>query len=82
MEKAKADSKIFLHREYDRRLESTSIQFPLLDSNFNIIRKDRYSLTDRRKLNLKLFGKKTDQYVVLVLLRWDMQSKSIFFIHN
>lgn len=58
MENAKADSKEdskgYVHRECDRRLESTSIQFPLLDSDFNIVRKDRRSLTDRRKLNLKL----------------------------
>ena len=54
MENAKADSKVYIHRECDRRLESTSIQFPLLDSDFNIVRTDRRRLTDRRKLSLKL----------------------------
>ena len=54
MEQAKADSEQYVHRERDRRLESTSIQFPLLDSDFNIVRQDRRRVTDRRKLNLKL----------------------------
>lgn len=54
MENAKLDSKVYVHRENDRRLEATSIQFPLLDSDFNIVRKDRRRIKDRRKLNLKL----------------------------
>ncbi len=54
MESAKAESKVYVQRENDRRMESTSIQFPLLDSDFNIVRKDRRRITDRRKTNLKL----------------------------
>lgn len=54
MESAKAESKVYVQRENDRRLEATSIQFPLLDSDFNIVRKDRRRVTDRRKTNLKL----------------------------
>jgi hypothetical protein len=54
MESLKAESKVYIQRENDRRLEATSIQFPLLDSDFNIVRKDRRSVTDRRKTNLKL----------------------------
>jgi hypothetical protein len=54
MESLKAESKVYVQRENDRRLEATSIQFPLLDSDFNIVRKDRRRITDRRKTNLKL----------------------------
>lgn len=54
MVSAKAESKVYVQRENDRRLESTSIQFPLLDSDFNIVRKDRRRQTDRRQTNLKL----------------------------
>ena len=54
MESAKAESKIYIQRERDRRLDAKSIQFPLLDSDFNIVRKDRRRISDRRKTNLKL----------------------------
>ena len=55
MESAKQDeSKVYVQREKDRRLEATSIQFPLLDSDFNIVRQDRRHISDRRKTNLKL----------------------------
>lgn len=57
-EQAKADSsaesKVYVHRKRDRRMEATSVGFPLLDSDFNIVRKDRRSTSDRRKANLKL----------------------------
>lgn len=48
------ESKIYVQREKDRRLEASSIQFPLLDSDFNIVRQDRRRISDRRKTNLKL----------------------------
>jgi len=48
-----AQSKVYVHRENDRRANQTS-QFPLLDSDFNIVRKDRRHVADRRKANLKL----------------------------
>ena len=54
MESAKAVSKVYIQRESDRRLEATSVQFPLLDSDFNIVRQDRRRIVDRRKSNLKL----------------------------
>ncbi len=54
MESAILESKVYVQRERDRRLEAASIQFPLLDSDFNIVRKDRRRISDRRKTNLKL----------------------------
>ena len=48
-----AQSKVYVHRENDRRANQPS-QFPLLDSDFNIVRKDRRHVADRRKANLKL----------------------------
>ncbi len=54
MESVQAESKVYVHRERDRRVDATSIQFPLLDSDFNIVRKDRRRISDRRKINLKL----------------------------
>ncbi len=54
MESAEVASKVYIQRGHDRRMVSTSIQFPLLDSDFNIVRKDRRRVKDRRKSNLKL----------------------------
>ena len=51
---AKAQPKNFVHRENERRSNQNSVQFPLLDSEFNIVRKDRRRIPDRRKANLKL----------------------------
>lgn len=48
-----AQPKVFVHRENDRRVNQTA-QFPLLDSDFNILRKDRRHVADRRRANLKL----------------------------
>ena len=54
MESVEAEAKVYVHREADRRLETTSVQFPLLDSDFNIVRQDRRRIIDRRRSNLKL----------------------------
>ncbi len=54
VEGLKAEPKEFVQRERDRRLETTSVGFPLLDSDFNIVRQDRRRISDRRKSNLKL----------------------------
>lgn len=54
--KAKERTGDFVQRDNDRRAScnTVQIQFPLLDSDFNIVRKDRRHLLDRRKTNLKL----------------------------
>ncbi|MEM7401215.1 MAG: FHA domain-containing protein [Pseudomonadota bacterium] len=54
VEGLKAEPKEFIQRARDRRLETTSVGFPLLDSDFNIVREDRRRISDRRKSNLKL----------------------------
>ena len=51
---SKAHSRVFVHRECDRRVNQNTVQFPLLDSDFNIVRNDRRNVADRRKANLKL----------------------------
>lgn len=51
---SKAHSRVFVHRECDRRVNDSTVQFPLLDSDFNIVRKDRRRIADRRSANLKL----------------------------
>lgn len=55
----KAQSKVHVHRENDRRVSQSSVQFPLLDSDFNIVRNDRRRVADRRKVNLKLIWQET-----------------------
>ena len=54
--KTKDGSGEFVQRNNDRRAscDTVQVQFPLLDSEFNIVRKDRRRLLDRRKTNLKL----------------------------
>jgi hypothetical protein len=79
MEHAKADSKLYVHRERDRRLESTSIQFPLLDSDFNIVRKDRRRISDRRKLNLKLIWQENQPIRNTSSLRLELAGQEYFF---
>ena len=53
---AKERSEEYIQRDHDRRANSNTVQvqFPLLDSDFNIVRKDRRRLLDRRRTNLKL----------------------------
>ncbi len=51
---AKVQPKVYVHRENDRRISHNSVHFPLLDSDFNIVRKDRRRIPDRRSANLKL----------------------------
>lgn len=79
MENAKAESKLYVHRESDRRLESTSIQFPLLDSDFNIVRKDRRRIKDRRKLNLKLIWQENQPIRNTSSLRLEHAGQEYFF---
>ncbi len=49
------DERKYVQRGDDRRRNSDTVQFPLLDSDFKIIRSDRRNIPDRRKSNLKLF---------------------------
>ncbi len=53
---AKQQSGEYVQRDNDRRASSDTaqVQFPLLDSDFNIVREDRRRLLDRRRTNLKL----------------------------
>ena len=53
---SKPQSKIYIHRENDRRISQDTVQFPVLDNDFNIVRKDRRRIVDRRGVNLKLIG--------------------------
>lgn len=82
MENAKADSKLYVHRDSDRRLESTSIQFPLLDSDFNIVRQDRRRMKDRRKLNLKLIWQENQPIRNTSSLRLMHAGQEYFFDTN
>ena len=50
----KVQPKPYVQRESDRRVNEDTVQFPLLDSEFNIVREDRRRIPDRRKANLKL----------------------------
>jgi len=79
MENAKADSKVYVHRESDRRLESTSIQFPLLDSDFNIVRQDRRRVTDRRKSNIKLIWQENQPIRNTCSLTLEYEGQQFFF---
>jgi hypothetical protein len=79
MESAKVESKVFVQREKDRRLEATSIQFPLLDSDFNIVRKDRRQISDRRKFNLKLIWQENQPIRNSSELKLDFNDQRFFF---
>ncbi len=82
MESAKAESKVYVQRESDRRLENTQIQFPLLDSDFNIVRKDRRRITDRRKTNLKLIWQENQPIRNTSALNLVFDSKRFYFDTN
>ena len=79
MENAKAESKVFVQREKDRRLEATSISFPLLDSDFNIVREDRRRMSDRRKTNLKLIWQENQPIRNTSALTLEIEGKKFFF---
>jgi hypothetical protein len=79
MESAKAESKVYVQREKDRRLEATSIQFPLLDSDFNIVRKDRRRISDRRKFNLKLIWQENQPIRNSSELKLELHNQRYFF---
>jgi len=80
MEHAKSESKIFVQREKDRRLEdTTTIQFPLLDSDFNIVRQDRRRISDRRKSNLKLIWQESQPIRNTTSLTLEVNGKNYFF---
>jgi len=49
-----AQEKAFVQRHGDRRTATGPVTFPLLDSDFNIVRKDRRAVQDRHRENLKL----------------------------
>lgn len=79
MESAKAESKVYLQRERDRRVDATSIQFPLLDSDFNIVRKDRRRISDRRKTNLKLIWQENQPIRNTSTLNLEFGGQSYYF---
>lgn len=79
MENAKVESKVYVHRGNDRRLESTQIQFPLLDSDFNIVRKDRRRITDRRRTNLKLIWQENQPIRNSSTLKLGINGQRFFF---
>lgn len=79
MENAKAESKVHVQRENDRRLEATSISFPLLDSDFNIVRKDRRRMSDRRRSNLKLIWQENQPIRNTSKLTLTLGDKQFFF---
>ncbi len=54
MAMANPQSRVYVHRLQDRRNSLNTASFPLLDSDFNIVRVDRRATPDRRKSNLKL----------------------------
>ena len=75
----KEESKVYVQREKDRRLEATSIQFPLLDSDFNIVRKDRRHISDRRKTNLKLIWQENQPIRNTSSLTLEIAGQRFFF---
>ena len=79
VESMKADPRVYIQRETDRRLESTSVQFPLLDSDFNIVRQDRRRIIDRRKSNLKLIWQQNQPIRHTNSLTLDYENQNFFF---
>jgi len=79
MESAKAESKVYVQRGNDRRLDSTQIQFPLLDSDFNIVRKDRRRISDRRRTNLKLIWQENQPIRNSSRLHLEIDGQKYFF---
>ena len=82
MESAKAESKVYIQRESQRRLETTSVQFPLLDSDFNIVRQDRRRIVDRRKSNLKLLWQENQPIRNTSSLTLQYEGKNFYFDEN
>ena len=79
MESVKAESRVYIQREADRRLESTSVQFPLLDSDFNIVRQDRRRIIDRRRSNLKLIWQQNQPIRHTSSLTLGYENQNFFF---
>ncbi len=81
MQSAKSE-RVYVQREKDRRLKSTQIQFPLLDSDFNIVRKDRRRISDRRKTNLKLIWQENQPIRNSSALTLEYGGKRFYFDTN
>ncbi len=79
MQTAKSESKVYVQREKDRRLKTTQIQFPLLDSDFNIVRQDRRRVSDRRKSNLKLIWQENQPIRNTSSLTLELGSQRFYF---
>ena len=79
---SKAHSRVFVHRECDRRVNQNTVQFPLLDSDFNIVRKDRRRIADRRKANLKLIWQENQPIRHTSELNIVANGKNYFFDSN
>ena len=79
MKSAIVESKVYVQRERDRRIDATSIRFPLLDSDFNIVRKDRRRIPDRRKTNLKLIWQENQPIRNTSLLNLEFGGQRYYF---
>ena len=76
---SKAHSKVYVHRENDRRINPQSVAFPLLDSDFNIVRKDRRNTADRRKANLKLIWQESQPIRNTTELSLEIANEQFYF---
>lgn len=79
---AKAQTKVYVHRENDRRINLSTIAFPLLDSDFNIVRKERRNTADRRKSNLKLIWQESQPIRNTTELNLTIADERYFFDSN
>ncbi len=76
---AKDQSKVYVHRDYDRRSNAETVTFPLLDSDFNIVRQDRRNTLDRRKTNLKLIWQESQPIRNTTELTLEIADQRYFF---
>ena len=76
---AKSQPKPYIQRDSDRRTNDDTVQFPLLDSEFNIVRKDRRCIPDRRKANLKLIWQENQPITQTNELSLEIDGESYYF---
>lgn len=76
-----AEPKQFVQRERDRRIKTTSVGFPLLDSDFNIVRKER-RISERRKSNLKLIWQENQPIRNTTSLTLHLGDQNYYFDSN
>ena len=75
----KVQPKPYVQRESDRRVNEDTVQFPLLDSEFNIVREDRRRIPDRRKANLKLIWQENQPIRHTNELSLEIDGESYYF---